>query len=129
MKKFWYWVMGIVVFLFLIGIFIPNDSPKTNTSKDNEDNFDETQFNQLAIQSLYNNGFCYEGMFEDEGKECGEADYPFIRVYNAEDFTEQGKILLVTQVTDDLYSEFPVIYDREITYVFRNISGMFKYSL
>ena len=35
-------------------------------------------------------------MEEKEGKECGEAEYPFIRVYNAEDFEEQGKILLVT---------------------------------
>jgi len=120
MKKLWYWIIGIVLVLVLIGLFIPSDNSKTSTNQDKENNFDETQFNQLAIQSLYNNGFCYEGMLEEEGKECGEAKYPFIRVYNAEDFIEQSKILLVTQVTEDIYKEFPELYNKTITYVFRD---------
>jgi hypothetical protein len=121
MKKIWFWVIGVVVALILIGLFVPNDNSETNISQNNENNFDENQFNQLAIQSLYDNGFCYDGMSEEE-KECGEAEYPFIRVYNAEDFTEQGKILLATQVTEDLYVEFPDLYSKTITFVFRDIN-------
>lgn len=116
-KKTWYWIIGIIVALFLIGLFIPKENTIT---QNNEKNFDETKFNQLAIQSLYDNAFCYEGMLEEEGKECGEAEYPFIRIYNADDFTEQGKILLVTKVTEDLYKEFPELYDKQLVYVFRD---------
>jgi hypothetical protein len=122
MKKIWYGVIGIVVVLFLIGLFIPKDTSNTNGNQNDENNFDENKFNQLAIQSLHNNGFCYEGMETELGYSCGEADYPFIRVYGTEEFTEQGKILLVTQITEDLYEEFPSLYDKTITYVFRNLN-------
>ena len=121
MKKIWYWVIGIVAVLFLIGLFVPNNNTNT-TENNNKNTFDENQFNQLAIQSLHDNGFCYEGMEDELGYNCGEADYPFIRVYGAEEFTEQGKILLVTQVTEDLYQEFPPLYGKTITYVFRNLN-------
>ncbi len=126
MNKTWYWVIGIFIVLFFIGLFIPNNDAE-NTLNDADDtlnakeSLDKNKFNQLAIKFLYDNGFCYDGMI-DEGKECGDGDYPFIRVYNSEDFTEQGKRLLVTQVTDDLYNEFPELYNEEIVYIFRNIN-------
>ncbi len=104
----WTGMIGFVVLLLIVGMFAGGDV------KENSQSIDKNKFNKLSIKSLYDNGFCYEGM------NCGEADYPFIRIYNAEDFSEQGKMLLITQVTDDLYKEFPGLYDREIVYIFRD---------
>ncbi len=121
MKKIWYGVIGVAILLTLISMILPNNLSKNqNNNVNTYKNLNETKFNQLAIQALYDHGFCYQGMLDEEGKECGEAEYPFIRVYNAEDFTEHGKILLVTKVTEDLYSKFPSLSDKTLTYVFRN---------
>ena len=84
------------------------------------DKISKEQFNELAVNALYITGFCYVGMEQEEGKLCGEADYPFIRVYNAEDFTEPGKILLVTSVTKELYEAIPDLYNEQIVFVFRD---------
>jgi len=115
------WV-GVGLFFFvLIMVFFSNDNSQNNTSNiETNKEIDKSLFNQLSIQYLYDNGFCYEGMLEEEGKECGEAEYPFIRVYNAEDFEEAGKMLLITKVTDDLYDKIPELYNKEIVYVFRD---------
>jgi len=112
MNKIWYWIIGIVLFLIIVISFSSND----NSSINEVQSIDYQRFNILSIKSLYDNGFCYQGM--DGG--CGETEYPFIRIYNAEDFEEQGKILLITQVSNDLYEEIPELYNKEIVYIFRD---------
>jgi len=131
--KDWYMIVvycfiGLIIILVLFSNNSAENSPSSEQTSEEENNYfentpdsstftiNEDQFNKLAIQSLYNHGFCYGGMPGG----CGEADYPFIRVYNAEDFLEQGKLLLVTQISDDLYKEFSGLYNEEIVYVFRN---------
>jgi len=116
-KKTLYWVIGIFVVIVLANVFL-GDIPEINVQENNA--IDESQFNQLSIQSLYDNGFCYVEMEADGFDGCGEAEFPFIKIYNGDDFEEPGKILLVTQVTDDLYEKIPDLYNREIVFVFRD---------
>ncbi|MBD3361471.1 hypothetical protein GF358_01635 [Candidatus Woesearchaeota archaeon] len=80
---------------------------------------DNVQFKKIAIDSLYDNGFCYTGMESQENKRCGEADYPFVRVFNAEDFTSQGMINLAVQVGEDINYKMPETKKR-IVFVFRD---------
>ncbi|MCD4759356.1 hypothetical protein K8R33_00525 [archaeon] len=98
-----------------------NEDNSDNTIEEQEEPFeiDEDLFSNIAIQEMHIQGFCYEGM-EADGLSCGEADYPFIRVFNAEDFTENGKLLLVTKATEKLYEAIPELYDKTITFVFRD---------
>lgn len=115
MKKVWY---GLIAVLVLIVILVLAFSGNDSNNQQSGGSIDSDTFNRIAMQSLYDNGFCLDN--ENGVNDCGEAEYPFIRVYGAEDFTEQGKLLLVTQVTDDLYEEIPSLYDKEITFVFRD---------
>lgn len=78
---------------------------------------DENLFATVALESLHGNFFCIPE------EPCGEVDFPFIRLWNSESFTEQGKILLVTQVSRDLYEVIPELYEEEIVYIFRDASN------
>tara|TARA_B100000315_G_C14393820_1_gene503270 strand:+ start:43 stop:495 length:453 start_codon:yes stop_codon:yes gene_type:complete len=116
-------LLAFIVLLILVSAFSSNeDDSSTSTISENTKTLDKEKFNQLAMQSLHNNGFCYERMEEVEGFSCGEIAYPFIRIYGAEGYTEEGKILVVTLVTDDLYETIPDLYNTEIIYIFRDIN-------
>lgn len=99
---------------------IENTNEMVGNSQDNINlGINKELFSTIAIEEMYNQGFCYEGM-EAEGISCGEAEYPFVRIFYAEDYSETGKILLVTKVTERLYEEIPELYDKTITFVFRD---------
>ena len=59
MKKIWFYIIGAVIVLAIIGNLLPDSSEDNNTKLSENQEIDKTSFNEFALQALYDNGFCY----------------------------------------------------------------------
>jgi len=76
----------------------------------------KSKFSDVVVKAMYDNVYC----FEEPVSQCVDVSYPYVRVLNAEDFTETGMISLVVNVGKRIDAELPGVSKGEIMFSFRD---------
>ena len=54
-----------------------------------------------------------------EGIDCYVDDIKFVSIYGTFNQTERDRLILMTQIVNDLYNDMPFLYDRTISFKFK----------
>ena len=55
-----------------------------------------------------------------ESVDCVVEDIKLTNIYGTANYTEKDRLILMTQIVDELYEEMSFLYDRRITFVFKD---------
>jgi len=76
----------------------------------------KSKFCDVVVKAMYDNFYC----FDEPVSKCVDVSHPYVRVLNAEDFTETGMISLVVNVGKRIDAELPGVSKGEIMFSFRD---------